>query len=245
MTNPFLSIFIPAYNAEKTLANVIERIPSNLWTDIGLVAIVNDGSRDQTEKVALDLVKNNPKIIVHTFETNRGYGHAVRQGIEFCRKSASQYSLCLHADGQYPPEKLVQFLDYMKKNQIDILQGSRHLSGGAKAGGMPNYKIWAGKLLTRLENKCFHLSLTDYHSGFLIYSSRALQQIPFEGLSHYFDFDLEVIACARARDFKIHELAIPTRYADEKSYLNPIRYGLKTLKVMLRYKLGKYHQTPL
>jgi len=51
-------------------------------------------------------------------------------------------------------------------------------------------------VLTWMENRAFGLSMTDYHSGFLLYSRRAVETIPFDRLSHYFDFDLEVIACA-------------------------------------------------
>ena len=127
-----------------------------------------------------------------------------------------------------------------EEHGIDVLQGSRHKDGTALAGGMPRYKWLSGKILTWLENKTFGLAMTDYHSGFLLYSRRAAQEIPFEELSSYFDFDLEVIASARARGLVVAEQGIPTRYADEESHLNPIWYGLRCLRVMLRYRLGRY-----
>lgn len=240
MNTPTFSVFIPAFNASKTIAEVVERIPKDLWPDIGVVMVVNDGSRDDTETVVAGLSRKYPKVRIHSFDRNRGYGHAVRRGLGFCRESGSEYSVCLHADGQYPPEKLVQFLEYMRRNRVDILQGSRHLQGTARQGGMPLYKIAAGKTLTWLENRCFGLAFTDYHSGFMLYSRRALKTIPFEKLSGYFDFDLEVIASARALGLKLAELGIPTRYAGEKSHLNPLRYGLRTLRVMAKYRLGYY-----
>jgi hypothetical protein len=104
----------------------------------------------------------------------------------------------------------------MAAKGIDVLQGSRHLDGGARKGGMPRYKIVAGKVLTWMENRAFDVSMIDYHSGFLLYSRRAVETIPFDRLSHYFDFDLEVIACARARGLRVAELGIPTRYAGER-----------------------------
>lgn len=242
MTAPALGIFIPAYNAALTLPAVIERIPKDLWADIGTVTVINDGSRDGTAGVVEGLRARYPKLRLHSFERNQGYGMAVRKGLSFCRESGCEYSACLHADGQYPPEKLVAFLAHMRRRRIDILQGSRHKDGTARAGGMPRYKIAAGKALTWMENRCFDLDLTDYHSGFLMYSRRALRSIPFERLSLYFDFDLEVIASARALGLQIDELPIPTRYAGEKSYLNPIRYGFRVLRVMAKFRLGKYAQ---
>jgi len=67
-----------------------------------------------------------------------------------------------------------------------------------------------------------------------------LETIPFGGLSGYFDFDLEVIACALSLGLKVGELAIPTCYADEDSHLNPWIYGLKALRMTLRYRNGYY-----
>ncbi|MGH6636297.1 MAG: hypothetical protein ACRED0_09270 [Gammaproteobacteria bacterium] len=58
--------------------------------------------------------------------------------------------------------------------------------------------------------------MTDYHSGFLIYSLRAARSIPFARLSSYFDFDLEVVASTHARGLVVDELGIPTHY-EEKS----------------------------
>ena len=80
--------------------------------------------------------------------------------------------------------------------------------------------------------------MIDYHSGFLLYSRRAVETIPFDRLSHYFDFDLEVIAWARARGLRVAELGISTRYAGERPHLNPVWYGLRCLRVMLRYRMG-------
>lgn len=239
---PTLSILIPAYNASATLPEVLRRIPRDLWADIGTVAVIDDGSRDGTSDTVRGMMSQYPKLSLHAFEKNRGYGHAVRRGLGICRETGSAYVACLHADGQYPPEKLVLFLGYMERYQVDILQGSRHKEGTARQGGMPRYKVAAGKALTWMENRCFGLDLTDYHSGFLLYSRKALRSIPFERLSPYFDFDLEVIASARALELKVDELAIPTRYAGEVSYLNPVRYGLRALRVMARYRLGRYRK---
>jgi glycosyltransferase involved in cell wall biosynthesis len=235
-----ISIFIPAYNAAKHITNVIERIPDSMWTDIYRVYIVNDGSTDSTASVINDLnVKNNRIVPVH-FPQNRGYGTAVKMGLSLCRTDECSYAVCLHSDGQYPPEVIPEFVKHMSENNIDILQGSRIASGTALKGGMPLYKYVFGRLLTILENTVFGLKMTDYHSGFLLYSRNALNRIKFASLSQSFDFDLEVIACAKAGKLVIAELPIPTRYADEKSYLNPVIYGLHILKVLVQYCSGRF-----
>jgi len=239
-SQPSLCVIIPAYNAEEMLASVLDRISENDWERIRRLFVIDDGSTDSTASCASNLAARNQKIVLFSFPDNRGYGAAVRKGIELSKALDPDFCICIHSDGQYPPETIGQFINFMLKNSVDILQGSRHKAGTALAGNMPLYKYIFGKLLVILENTVFGLWMTDYHSGYLFYSRKALCEIPFERLSSSFDFDLEVIASARARHLKIEELAIPTHYGHEKSYLNPITYGLRVLRVLLKYAIGLY-----
>ena len=236
-----VAIFIPSYNAARTLPAVFERISPELWDATEGVFVINDGSQDDTDAVVEKLAQDQPKIRLISRQPNRGYGTAVRDGLRHCvEKTDAEYMVCLHADGQYPPESVLPFVAHMTEHGVDVLQGSRHKDETALEGGMPRYKWLAGKILTWMENRTFGLEMTDYHSGFMLYSRRAGSEIPFDQLSTYFDFDLEVIASARARGLVVDELGIPTRYADEESHLNPIWYGLRCLRVMLRYRMGAY-----
>jgi glycosyltransferase involved in cell wall biosynthesis len=237
---PAISIVIPAYNAEKSLPGVLARISDDAWKMILSIWIINDGSRDNTCSVISTLNQKYPQIKYIHFENNRGYGSAVKAGLAAIRDEHTDYAICLHADGQYAPEWIPSFIASAISEKWDILQGSRIVSGTALEGGMPPYKYYFGKMLTILENKIFKLSLTDYHSGYLCYSKKAIEQLPFLKLSDSFDFDLEIIASARAHGLIIGEIAIPTRYADEISYLNPMIYGLRVLRVLFRYTRGYY-----
>lgn len=235
-----LFVIVPAYQAEFTLRATIQRIPAGDWEHIRKLVIVEDGSRDRTGDVADTLAEEFSKIEVLRNGRNRGYGPTVKRGLEEARKSECEVAAVLHADGQYPPERLVEFADLCARRNLSLLQGSRHHSGGARRGGMPLYKIVAGKLLVALENRTFGLSLTDYHSGYLFHHRTALDRIPYGALGDSFDFDLQVIACARSLGLRVGEEAIATRYAGEESHLNPITYGLRVLKVLWRYRLGHF-----
>ena len=147
---------------------------------------------------------------------------------------------CVHADGQYEPEALPGLLVTMFDRGLDLLQGSRIASGTARLGGMPRYKIVANALLNRLENRTLGLGLTDYHSGYMVYGEKALRQIPFDTLSNSFDFDLEVIASARARALSVGEVPVPAHYGDEVSHLQPVTYGLRVLRILWRFRRGGY-----
>jgi glycosyltransferase involved in cell wall biosynthesis len=231
---------MPAFNAAHHLEDVIARIPHDLWQSILHVWIVNDGSHDCTIAVIDELCGGNPKIRPVHFSWNRGYGKAVREGISRCKEDGCDIAVCLHADGQYPPEAIPAMVEKMAGENADIMQGSRIASGTALSGGMPVYKYAANRILTFFENIVFKLSLSDFHSGMLLYSRKALDALPFERLSASFDFDLEVLALARARGLSIGEMPIPTRYAGEVSYLNPVMYGFRALGVMAKFLAGRY-----
>jgi glycosyltransferase involved in cell wall biosynthesis len=148
MQQPSLSVFVPAYNAAHSIRDVIGRIPEDAWQIIEAVHVIDDDSTDDTERITKRLEHEYPKVHLYSQQPNQGYGEAVRQGMARCLSSACDYVACLHADGQYPPEQLLEFVQHMHSNGIDVLQGSRHKAGAALSGGMPVYKYVAGKCLT-------------------------------------------------------------------------------------------------
>jgi glycosyltransferase involved in cell wall biosynthesis len=235
-------VLMPAYNAGATVEKVFARIPPAARERIRRYVVVNDGSRDDTAAALARVGQSFPRLTVLTHPVNRGYGQAIKTLLSFALKEGAGAAIVLHADGQYSPEKIPEILEALDGEAADVVQGSRMLGGGALQGGMPLYKFVANKALTFIENRAFGLRLAEYHSGYMAYSRRALEQIPFERLSASFDIDLEIIVLARVKDLRIAEVAIPTIYAGEKSHLHPIRYGLDVLSVVWSYRRGKYHK---
>ncbi|MCU0726166.1 MAG: glycosyltransferase family 2 protein [Planctomycetes bacterium] len=240
MSGPDLAIFMPAYNPGALLPETVARIPPEVWSRIRALFVVDDGSTDSTAETVRLLSTARPAIRLRRFDRNRGYGAAVREGLRLCAAEPVAAALDLHSDGQYAPESIPALLRAFEHRGLDVVQGSRHARGTAREGGMPLIKLVAGRLLSALENAVFALRLTDYHSGMILFSRRALGTIPFDALSGSFDFDLEAIACARALGLRIGEVPIPTRYAGEVSHLRSIPYGLRCLKVVARYAAGAY-----
>lgn len=235
---------VPAYQAESTLARTLARIPAPDRVHIQRILVVDDGSRDRTREAALEIASGDPLVEVVSHQVNRGYGPAVKTGLARARSSGCDVAAVLHADGQYPPERVVEFARICLERNLSILQGSRHRSGGARRGGMPVYKILAGKMLVALENRVFGLSLTDYHSGYIFHHRSALDRIPYESLGDSFDFDLQVIASAVARGLAVGEEAIATRYAGEVSHLRPVSYGLRVLRVLWMFRRRGFDARP-
>jgi glycosyltransferase involved in cell wall biosynthesis len=232
---------MPAYNAGATIERVFARIPPEVKQRIRRYVAVNDGSKDDTAQTLTRLQREFPNLIVLTHENNRGYGEAEKTLLKYAIQEGADVGILLHSDGQYSPEKIPELLEPFDHDTADIVQGSRMLSGGALRGGMPFYKFIANKALTAIENWAFGMKLAEYHSGYMLYSRKAMQTIPWQELSNSFDFDLEMIVLARLKGLRIAEVAIPTIYAGEKSHLNPLKYGLDVLSVVRDYKRGKYH----
>lgn len=236
-------IFVPAYNVERTLCEVLSKIDESVL-DRAHVLVIDDGSRDGTAQAFERFVSScgqnsecaeNARFEYFKFEQNSGYGAVVKKGLSEGLASGAAFVACLHGDGQYPAEKLGEFFAKMENCNLDLLQGSRHaITGAAKCGGMPLYKRIGGAFLTALENLAFRVKLTDRHSGFIVYSLRFLKTVDLNRLSTSFDIDLELISIADAFRFAIAELPIPTRYAGEKSNLNVVTYGMRVLRQVVR-----------
>jgi glycosyltransferase involved in cell wall biosynthesis len=234
-----VTIVIPAYNAGRHIAGVLQRIAQLPACELERVIVVNDGSSDDTSARVRSAGFARCPLRLLERPSNGGYGAAMKDGLSAARQGRAKVVACVHADGQYSPEALPSLLQGLEKRALDLLQGSRIASGTARSGGMPLYKRAANVLLNRLENRTLGLAMTDYHSGYLVYGRRALE-LPFEALSNSFDFDLEVIACAKARGLAVGEEPVPTHYGDEVSHLNPVTYGLRVLRVLWNYQRGRY-----
>jgi glycosyltransferase involved in cell wall biosynthesis len=232
-------VVVPAYNASRFVREVLDRIGSASLPDLTRIVVVNDGSTDAT---GAEVARARVRCPVERIDRGRngGYGAAMKDGLARARAWDPEIVACIHADGQYSPEVLPDLVADMRARSLDILQGSRVASGTALSGGMPIYKYVANAILNRVENHALGLAMTDYHSGYLLYGRHALRSLPFGGLSDSFDFDLEVIASARAHGLRVSEAPVPTHYGAEVSHLRPIAYGMRVLRVLWNYRRGRY-----
>jgi len=145
----------------------------------------------------------------------------------------------LHGDGQYAPESLPDLLRPLEAGDADAVIGSRMMSkGAARAGGMPLYKFVGNKVLTGFENAMFGTSLTEFHSGYRLYSCDALKQIPFEKNTTDYHFDTQILIQLHAAGMRIVERPIPTYYGDEIRPVNGMRYAKQVVQSVLDYQLN-------
>ena len=235
-----IGVLIVAYNAQDTLAKVLDRIPSDFVKQIDAILVCDDASTDDTHKVGLSYQsKSQLPLTIVRHEINLGYGGNQKTGYQWALEKNLDLVVLLHGDGQYAPEYLPQMVEPIMSGRADVVFGSRMITqGGARQGGMPLYKFVGNKILTTLQNRLAKVSLTEWHSGYRAYSVASLRKINFLKNSDYFDFDSQIILQMIGARQRIVEIEIPTFYGDEISRVNGIKYGIKILIHTLKFRLS-------
>ncbi len=246
MAQPRIAICVVAYNAVTTLAETLDRIPADVLSRIEEIYVFDDSSRDDTYLVGMGYktVKGlGGKLNIYRNPVNLGYGGNQKLGYDYAIQKGYDAVVLLHGDGQYAPEVLGDLLAPIERGEADAVFGSRMLKpGGARRGGMPLYKFVGNKILTTLQNRLLGMHLSEFHSGYRVYSCAALKQIPYHRCSDDFHFDTEIIIQLHAKGFRIAERPIPTYYGNEICYVNGMKYALDVVRSTTNYCL---HQSGL
>ncbi len=178
-----LLIFIVAYNAETTIEKVLSRIPASLHSDDVEVLIIDDSSKDGTFVKGLRYQQLNSEFKITVLRTpeNQGYGGNQKLGYRYALDNGFDIVALIHGDGQYAPERLPELIEPLLRGEADAIFGSRMLDKrAALRGGMPLYKWIGNQILTAFQNRMLGTALSEFHSGYRLYATSALTQIPFE-----------------------------------------------------------------
>ena len=183
-SKPFrLLIFVVAYNAQKTLKAVLDRMPEAFVSEYASeVLVIDDASADRTFEVGLSwaddwdacpiTILRNPK--------RQSYGGNLKLGLEYGMKHHFDAIVLLHGDGKYAPECLPEVIEPVATGRADAVIGSRFKApGDASRGGMRLHKRLGNRAVTSLQNLLLRTQLSDCHSGYRAYSLELLKKIPF------------------------------------------------------------------
>jgi|APCry1669188910_1035180.scaffolds.fasta_scaffold14455_2 glycosyltransferase involved in cell wall biosynthesis len=236
---PRLLVLVVAYHAETTISAVLTRIPPSLVDAYHVeVLIIDDSSKDMTFEVGVKAQREgNLPFCVHVLynPVNQGYGGNQKIGYHYAIENKFDFVALVHGDGQYAPECLVELLGPLKSGKADAVFGSRMLARGqALKGGMPIYKYMGNKILTWFENRMLKSNLSEFHSGYRLYSVAGLASVPFDLNSNEFHFDTEIIIQFLLAGLRISELPIPTYYGDEICRVNGLKYARDVVKAVLK-----------
>ncbi|WP_138479549.1 glycosyltransferase family 2 protein [Dyadobacter bucti] len=233
-----LSVIVPAYNEEKTILKVLEKLKSVEL--IGgfqkEIVIVNDCSADNTEGVAKRFIEENPLMEVSYFrhEYNQGKGAALHTGI---RKASGDYIIVQDADLEYDPQEFNILLKPVIDGYADVVYGSRFM------GGRPHRILFfwhtiGNKFLTTLSNVFTNLNLTDMETCYKLFRADLLKNIVL--LEKRFGFEPEVTAkISKVPKIRIYEVGVSYygRTYEEGKKIN-WKDGFRALYCIVRYGLG-------
>jgi glycosyltransferase involved in cell wall biosynthesis len=235
---PRVGIFIINYNAVNLLTKTISRIPKEVYDMVEEIFVIDDCSKDNSYYAALGYKHEYgiEKLTVHRNKINQGYGGNQKVGYKYAVDRGFDVVALLHGDGQYAPEILGDLLKPLVDGKADAVFGSRMaIKGAALKGNMPLYKYVGNKVLTTIQNKLSGLNLSEYHSGYRLYSVHALKKIPFHSFTNTWHFDTQILLAMAERNMRIHEQPIPTYYGDEICHVNGIPYALNCVKTTWRF----------
>jgi glycosyltransferase involved in cell wall biosynthesis len=242
-------IFVIAYHAEATLQSVLDRIPRSVFSTLDTeVLVVDDASADRTFEIGSQYRDAHPEIPLTVLRNqyNQGYGGNQKVGYAFAIANGFDYVAMVHGDGQYAPEELPKLLQPLLDGEAEAVFGSRMMTRyGALQGGMPLYKFVGNKILTTLQNTLLGAKLSEFHSGYRLYSLAALRKLPFSLNSNDFHFDTEIIIQLLNAGMRIRELSIPTYYGDEISRVNGLKYAKDVMLATTQnalHRLGLLYQ---
>ena len=235
-----LSILVAAYNEQDTLRACIEAVlaaplPGGLAREI---VLVEDGSRDQTWRVAQELAAEHPEIRAFQQPRNMGKGAALRRAVA---EMTGDLAIFQDADLEYDPRDYPAMLRPILEGRADVVFGSRF--AGIERKVLYFWHSLANHFLTLLSNMLNDTNWTDMETCYKAFRAECLRAIPLE--SDRFGIEPEITAKVSRNRLRLYEIPISYngRKYDEGKKIT-WRDGLAALWFIVKYRFSSNYSDP-
>jgi dolichol-phosphate mannosyltransferase len=230
-----LSIVVPAYNEERFIGTLLQRIAAVDLTAYGLekeIIVVDDCSRDGTAEA----VRRSPDVVLVRHERNGGKGRAVRTGIEH---ATGDYLMIQDADLEYEPQDYLPMVKALLAKEADVVYGSRYTRGlfGSKYPQQSWPAYLGGRSLSIAALMCTGRYLTDTVTALKLFPRSLLNQLDLQTTG--FELDHEITSKVLARGGRIVE--VPIQYfprSREEGKKIGAKDWVRGLRTFWRYRRG-------
>jgi glycosyltransferase involved in cell wall biosynthesis len=215
-----IGVVIPAFQAENTLAVVLEGVLSALPPDH--IVVVDDGSSDATS----DMAKTKGVVCLRHPE-NRGKGAALMTGFSQARQLGWEWAITLDADGQHPSEDLGHFLNASPGSRVGILVGRR----ARKGTNMPWHRRFSNAVTTWIISRMAGKPVFDAQCGFRAYRISLMDAYAREGR---FEWEAQALVLCCRKGFEVEAVPVSTVYAHHGSHMRLGRDTWRFLRMIRR-----------
>lgn len=234
-----LSIIIPVFNEEKTIAEILKRVWEVEIPDVEKqIILVNDGSTDGTSNAIRNFPISNSGIKVINHLKNQGKGSAVRTGI---KNATGDYIIIQDADLEYNPKDIKTLVKPVMNGTSRVVYGTRlkRLPKFARDERTPRFLLHyiGNKFLSLLTSILYGQWITDMETCYKLFSVKAVKNMHLNAKG--FDFEPEITSKLLKKGYKILEIPIATspRGYNEGKKLSTFKDGFIALWSLLKYRL--------
>ena len=236
---PSVSLVLPAYNEETLIGETLEALCAYLaprFADYEIL-VVDDGSADQTARLAQAYGQKNGRVRLMQNERNTGKGYSIRHGV---LESRGKLVIFMDADMPYSFE-VIDLLAGALQDGYPVAVGSRELPESELNARVPFIRLVAGKIFSFLIQALLFRGLPDTQCGVKGFQREAARQIFGRQTIWNFGFDVEILFIARKLGYRVKPVPVRLVSARGDSKVHIVRDSLKSFSDLFLIRWNDLH----